>query len=82
MLATRLAPKQEDQPLLALGDYLFNIFLAVLHVLRASSPSAGRGRAMLRQQGVQFTWLFGNFGLYKLRFQHYYNSVVSMLHNT
>jgi len=36
LLASRPTPKLEDHTLLAVHDYLFNIFAAVLHIWRPS----------------------------------------------
>jgi hypothetical protein len=34
LLAPRTTPKLEDHPLLAVRDYLFNVFAATLHIWR------------------------------------------------
>jgi hypothetical protein len=46
LLAPRQTPKLGDHPLLAVRDYLFNIFAATLHTWRLSPPSATWGLAM------------------------------------
>jgi len=51
LLVPRPTPKLEDHSLLAVRDYLFNIFAATLYIWRPSLPSATWGRAMPWWQG-------------------------------
>jgi hypothetical protein len=46
LLAMRSTPKLEDHLFPAVGDCIFNILVATLHISRPSPPSAARGRAM------------------------------------
>jgi len=49
-------PQLKDHPLLAVHNYLFNIFTANLHIWRLSLSSTSEGRAMVWGEGPIFTY--------------------------
>jgi hypothetical protein len=63
LLAPRPNPKLEDHPLLAVCDYLFNVFAATLHICRPllhpqpeDAPCRGDRDRLIVVTGTDLSW--------------------------